>query len=863
MQQLQPAGFHFYEGGRKWVARGLTYGPFRPNHEGAQFPSGEPLERDMEALANLGANCVRLYTPPSPEVATAAHRHGLRLLVDVPWPKHIDVYGNPHLEKMALRTLDEALDKTVDSPNLMGLLLGNEIPPDLVRWAGPQRVERFLKSLYHHAKTRCPHVPVGFANFPSTEYLLPPFFDFMGFNVYLSDRAALRSYLVRLRNLLPEMPLVLTETGEDSLSKGERKQGQRIYEALEEAYDTGFAGAFVFSWTDEWHTGGYDINDWAFGIVDKERRPKRAFYQLKEVFEKAPRSRQLAHTPSVTIVVATYNGGRTLRKCLESLRHLNYPDYETVVVDDGSTDDTQDIVKDFPEVRTTRQENAGLSSARNEGIRLARGEIVAFTDSDCEADPDWLHHLAGPFENPHCAGAGGPNLTPGTPSRVHRAVSLAPGHAAHVLLDSERAEHVPGCNMAFRREKLLEVDAFDPLFRQAGDDVDIIWRLQDLGYTIAFAPGALVWHHRRSTLRAYWRQQAGYGRAEALLIRKHPHRFNDRGQSLWRGTIYTDTESEPLLAGPNIHYGVFATSGYQCIYTKRQAFLEHFAVSLEWWLLSAALLLAGWFSTPALVAGLAAVALSLSISGIKAWRKFSRRRTLPVFWFLLVWFLWVSQPIVRTASRMMARTRGRRPDLQFAGLLDRLERGKRRKLLGNTVRQYWTEGGVDRLQFLRNMVREMKNMGWMYTPNTGWEPWDISVGVTWAHRVLIVTAAEDHGAGKILLKVRLRLVATSLFWLALAGVLLSCGLLAFYDTVAARLVFLAFVLAGWYFYRQALIRRAAIGLWVDKMASDTEYFNISEEEKKEKLPDTATEPEPAAAFATTGAANHHRKGETP
>ena len=89
-----------------------------------------------------------------------------------------------------------------------------------------------------------------------------------------------------------------------------------------------------------------------------------------------------------------------------------------------------------------------------------------------------------------------------------------PGQPTHVLINDEEAEHIPGCNMAFRVDILKAIGGFDPTYRRAGDDVDICWRLIDAGYLVTFAPGAFVWHHRRQGPRPYFRQQAGYGEAE-------------------------------------------------------------------------------------------------------------------------------------------------------------------------------------------------------------------------------------------------------------------------------------------------------------------------------------------------------------
>ena len=188
-------------------------------------------------------------------------------------------------------------------------------------------------------------------------------------------------------------------------------------------------------------------------------------------------------------------------------------------------------------------QNLGLSVARNTGIEAAQGEIVAFTDADCRVDEDWLHYLVSDLVGSRFVGMGGPNLLPSEDSWVAAAVQVSPGGPAHVLLTDQVAEHIPGCNMVFWKWALEEIGCFDPVFRKAGDDVDICWRLQQRGYEIGFSPAAVVWHYRRSTVRAYLRQQHGYGEAEALLERKHPEHFSPLGGSMWRGRIYASHET--------------------------------------------------------------------------------------------------------------------------------------------------------------------------------------------------------------------------------------------------------------------------------------------------------------------------------
>ena len=136
------------------------------------------------------------------------------------------------------------------------------------------------------------------------------------------------------------------------------------------------------------------------------------------------------------------------------------------------------------------------------------------------------------------AAVGGPNIAPRSDGPIAECVAHAPGGPTHVLLSDREAEHLPGCNMAFRRSCLQAIGGFDPQFRVAGDDVDICWQLQRQGWTLGFSPAAVVWHHRRNSVRDYLRQQKGYGKAEALLERKWPEKYNLAGHLKWNGRVY-------------------------------------------------------------------------------------------------------------------------------------------------------------------------------------------------------------------------------------------------------------------------------------------------------------------------------------
>ena len=246
---------------------------------------------------------------------------------------------------------------------------------------------------------------------------------------------------------------------------------------------------------------------------------------------------QPAKTPMVSVVICAYNAERTMRPCLESLRRLDYPNFEVVIVDDGSRDRTADISMDFPEFRLIRQPNKGLSVARNVGMHAARGEIIAYTDSDCVVDPHWLTLMVRSITENNFDGCGGPNYAPHEDGWIEASCAASPGAPCHVLVAEDRAEHLAGCNMVFSKAALAKIGGFDAQFTTAGDDVDICWRMLDAGFTLGFSPAAFVWHFRRNTVKAYYGQQRGYGRAEAMLYPRYPERFNVMGQIAWRGTI--------------------------------------------------------------------------------------------------------------------------------------------------------------------------------------------------------------------------------------------------------------------------------------------------------------------------------------
>ena len=105
------------------------------------------------------------------------------------------------------------------------------------------------------------------------------------------------------------------------------------------AFEEGACGAMAFAWTDEWWRGGFDVDDWAFGLVDRQRQPKPAAAAVARAFADAPfPAADAARWPRVSVVVCAYNAADTLEDNLSSLERLTYPDFEIILVNDGSRD---------------------------------------------------------------------------------------------------------------------------------------------------------------------------------------------------------------------------------------------------------------------------------------------------------------------------------------------------------------------------------------------------------------------------------------------------------------------------------------------------------------------------------------------
>ncbi|MGA2411412.1 MAG: glycosyltransferase, partial [Candidatus Binataceae bacterium] len=333
----------------------------------------------------------------------------------------------------------------------------------------------------------------------------------------------------------------------------------------------------------------------------------------------------------------------TLAACLSSIARLNYPAYETIVIDDGSIDATAAIARNSG-MRTLSLEHCGLSFARNAGIVAAHGAIVAFIDADAEADPDWLYHLVETITRREAAAVGGGSFPPPPASDLAAALACAPGLPREVRIGDDELEQVCGCSMAVDKAKIGDAPYFDHAFAVAGDDVDFSWRLREQGARIAYAPAASVIHQPRATAGAYLRQQLGYGHAEGLLYRKYPRRTRT-GSGVYGGWFRALFSS-----GMRVYYGAFGRGLFQTLYAgETLAPIAQFPLTIHWVIAAGLLMIAGPFSPVFGVLGLSGIAISIATAATAAMLAPSRQLTMRGR--IILAYLCLLGPLVRSYER--------------------------------------------------------------------------------------------------------------------------------------------------------------------------------------------------------------------
>ncbi len=216
-----------------------------------------------------------------------------------------------------------------------------------------------------------------------------------------------------------------------------------------------------------------------------------------------------------TVVIPAFNSEETIGKCLNSVLRQKEPgSFEVIVVDDGSTDKTAEIVKKFRKVRLIQQKNSGPATARNNGVKQARGDVIVFTDDDCIAEQGWLKEMLTPFKDKSVSGVQGAYASM-QKEFMARFSQMEIEYRYEKMKKQKFIDFIGSYSAAYRKKDFLEVNGFDSRFKIAsGEDPDFSFKLAEKGKKLVFNPKAVVFHKhpvspagyfRTKFFRAFWR----------------------------------------------------------------------------------------------------------------------------------------------------------------------------------------------------------------------------------------------------------------------------------------------------------------------------------------------------------------------
>lgn len=226
---------------------------------------------------------------------------------------------------------------------------------------------------------------------------------------------------------------------------------------------------------------------------------------------------------SLSIIIPTFNGANRITKCLQALlKQTDGRNAEVLVVDDGSQDGTAAVVAKFSRVRLISQANEGPAKARNRGAQEACGDVILFTDDDCEAAPGWLDAMLQPFGDPEVVGVKGAYRTRQKPL-VARFVQAEYEDRYRLMSRSIDIDFVDTYSAGFRRDRFLEMGGYDTEFPTAcAEDIELSYRMSARGWKMRFVPDAIVYHQHPDSLVCYSKKKFKFAFWRVLAVRKNP-----------------------------------------------------------------------------------------------------------------------------------------------------------------------------------------------------------------------------------------------------------------------------------------------------------------------------------------------------
>jgi glycosyltransferase involved in cell wall biosynthesis len=279
------------------------------------------------------------------------------------------------------------------------------------------------------------------------------------------------------------------------------------------------------------------------------------------------------HSMDVSLIICTRNRHQQLARCLEAMRSIIFArQWELIIVDNGSTDQTAAVVQEFIKTNSQRtiylfEPVPGKSRGLNTALKIAGGEILAFTDDDCYTAPDFLCRIWSAFEDPSVGYIGG-RVVLHDPADDPIATNESPTPATFPAKSFVCTGLVPGANMAFRRRILLDIGGFDPLFGPgalfpAAEEAEVVARAKAIGWKGEYHPEVVVRHHhgRKAVDAVRLCKPYAIGRGAfhmKLLLRDH--------QFLWFARSIYQLRWRYKSSRTTILWEMFGAAKYTCIY---------------------------------------------------------------------------------------------------------------------------------------------------------------------------------------------------------------------------------------------------------------------------------------------------------
>jgi glycosyltransferase involved in cell wall biosynthesis len=253
--------------------------------------------------------------------------------------------------------------------------------------------------------------------------------------------------------------------------------------------------------------------------------------------------------PYASVVIPVKDSENTIRSCINSVLGQVYPGFEVIVVDNGSTDGTPEQVSSFPGVRLEFQNKPGSYAARNKGISVAKGDIIAFTDADCVADGLWLRNLVERFVDHRIGLVGGriePHVGTGFWASQARLAGVLENTLQEYAEGNWRGQSLFTANLAVGKKAVLDIGGFDESF-MSGGDTDLCWRIRSAGWVLDYAENAVVYHKHRLTLSGVTNQYIRYGAGVASLAKKYPEISTKSTVQANRGRAFAKFRRAPIF----------------------------------------------------------------------------------------------------------------------------------------------------------------------------------------------------------------------------------------------------------------------------------------------------------------------------